>query len=198
MIAKALAVNGAKKIYIVGRRKDVLEAAAKESPHGNIVPLVGDVTSKESLQSVVDFVQKDEGFINVLVANSGIAGPQVQVTPETSLADFQKKLWEVEPAEYSNTFIVNTTSAWYTAIAFLGLLDEGNKRSNVEQKSQVIVTSSIAGFNRKAPGGYAYGQSKAATTHLVKQLSVALIPYDIRANTLAPGCKFSILVLFNS
>ena len=46
MMTKALALNGVNKVYIIGRRKEVIEAAAKESPHGNIIPIVGDITSK--------------------------------------------------------------------------------------------------------------------------------------------------------
>ena len=76
MMTKALALNGARKVYIIGRRKEVLEAAAKESPHGNIVLLVGDVTSKDAVQSIVSHIEKEFGFINVLIANSGISGPQ--------------------------------------------------------------------------------------------------------------------------
>lgn len=48
MMAKALAVNGAKKVYILGRRADALEKAASE--HSAVVPLQCDITSKESLQ----------------------------------------------------------------------------------------------------------------------------------------------------
>lgn len=46
MMTKALALNGVNKVYIIGRRKEVIEAAAKESSQGNIIPIVGDVTSK--------------------------------------------------------------------------------------------------------------------------------------------------------
>ena len=191
MMAKALALNGAHKVYIVGRRKEVLESAAKESPHGNIIPLVGDVTSKESLQAVVQKVREDTGYINVLIANSGIGGPQCAgITAETSLEDFQKKLWDMSFEDYNKTFTVNASAVWFTVVAFLGLLDAGNKKGNVEQKSQVIATSSIGGFNRNVPGGYAYGQSKAAATHMMKQLATALVPYNIRSNVLAPGCMW--------
>lgn len=195
MMAKALALNGAKKVYIIGRRKEVLEKAALESPHGNIIPMTGDVTSKDSLQSIVDVINKEEGFINLLVANSGVAGPQAKITPQTTVEEFQKAFWDVPFEEYANTFAVNTTAVWFTTMAFLGLLDKGNKKGNVEMKSQVVATSSINSFNRNVPGGFAYGQSKAAVTHMMKQLATGLVPFDIRANVLAPGSKFILLCL---
>jgi NAD(P)-dependent dehydrogenase (short-subunit alcohol dehydrogenase family) len=65
-------------------------------------------------------------------------------------------------------------------MAFLGLLKKGNEKGNVEQTSQIIVTSSIAAFNKKAPGGWAYGQSKAAAVSAAKQLAVALPQWNIR------------------
>ncbi|KAL9596712.1 MAG: hypothetical protein Q9219_005623 [cf. Caloplaca sp. 3 TL-2023] len=186
MMAKALAVNGARKVYIVGRRQEVLEAAAKEAT--NIVPLVGDVTSKDSLQSIAEQVKNDIGYVNVLIANSGIGGPQTPaITPQTSLEDYQSALWNLPQEEYERTFAVNVAAVHYTLVAFLHLLDAGNKKKNVEQQSQFIVTSSIGGFNRNVPGGYPYGQSKAAATLLVKQLATQMVPYSIRANAIAPG-----------
>jgi NAD(P)-dependent dehydrogenase (short-subunit alcohol dehydrogenase family) len=65
-------------------------------------------------------------------------------------------------------------------MTFLPLLDAGNKKGNVQQTSQVLVTSSIAAFNKKAPGGYAYGQSKAAANLAVKHLSIVLPKWKIR------------------
>lgn len=189
MMARALALNGASKVYIVGRRKDVLEKAAASVDTKNIIPLVGDVTSKDAIQSIVQTIEAEVGYINVFIANSGIGGPQTNITPESSLEDFQKQFWDTDIDSFNQTFNVNTTAAWYTIIAFLGLLKKGNEKGNVEQKSQVITTTSIGGFNRKAPGGFPYGQSKAATIHMMKQLATALIPYEIRANIIAPGRK---------
>ena len=190
MMAKALALNGAHKVYIIGRRKEVLEAAAKESPHNNIVPLVGDVTSKPSLQALASQIASEVGYINVFIANSGIGGPQTSsLHAKSSLEDYQSTLWNIPFEDYTRTFEVNTAAVYYSIVAFLGLLDKGNQNGNVEQRSQVIATSSIGAFNRTTPGGYAYGQSKAAVTHLMKQLATSLVPYRIRANVLAPGCK---------
>lgn len=188
-MAKALATNGARKVYIVGRRKETLEAAAKESLQGNIIPLVGDVTSKDSLQSIASQIEREAGYVNIVIANSGIGGPQTSspITPQTSLEDFQSALWNMPYEEYTKTFAVNVAAVHYTLIAFLHLLHSGNEKGNVEQKSQFIVTSSIGGFNRNVPAGYAYGQSKAAATHLVKQMATQMVPYGIRSNGMAPG-----------
>lgn len=197
MMARALALNGAHKVYIVGRRKEVLEKASKSVSTNNIIPLVGDVTSKDDLSSIVSYIVSDTGYINVLIANSGILGPQAaqKMTSESTVADFQKAWGESTFEEFADTFKLNTVAAWFTIVAFLGLLDAGNKNGNVKQKSQVITTSSIGGFNRNVPGGFAYGQSKAATTHMMKQLATNLAPLGIRSNILAPGCKFSFQTL---
>ena len=188
MMTEALALNGAHKVYIIGRRKEVLDEATKKSPHDNIIPLVGDVTSKESLQSIVSHIEKDVGYINVLIANSGIQGPpENPISAKLPLSEYQSILWNQSFDEYSKVFAVNTSAVFFSIIAFLKLLDAGNTKNNVEQQSQVIATSSIGGFNRNVPGGYAYGQSKAAVTHLMKQMATQLVPYGIRSNVIVPG-----------
>jgi NAD(P)-dependent dehydrogenase (short-subunit alcohol dehydrogenase family) len=189
MMTRALVLNGAHKVYIIGRRQDVLQKAAESVATGSVIPLVGDVTSKESLLSLVQTIEKDVGYINVLIANSGIIGPTAQTSKDMSLEEFQKEMWKTDFADYVNAFAVNTAGVWYTTIAFLGLLDKGNKKGNVKQQSQVIATSSIGGFNRAVPGGYSYGQTKAAVTHMTKQLATGLVPYGIRANVICPGRK---------
>ncbi|KAL2069574.1 hypothetical protein VTL71DRAFT_14253 [Oculimacula yallundae] len=189
MMARALALNGAHKVYIIGRRKDVLEKAAQSVDTHNIIPLVGDVTSKETLASMVVTIKSEVGYINVLVANAGILGPQMAIplNAKSSVADFQRAHGDASFEDFTKPFEVNTVAVWFTTIAFLGLLDEGNKKDNVVQRSQVIATTSIGGYNRQAPGKYAYGQTKAATTHMMKQLATGLAPFGIRANTIAPG-----------
>ncbi|ORY61613.1 uncharacterized protein BCR38DRAFT_440690 [Pseudomassariella vexata] len=194
--ARALDANGAKAVYIVGRREETLKEAAKTAVNGTIKPIVGDVTSKESLTKVADQVRKEQGFINLLFANAGIGGP-----PHASLVsnqangskptvqDFQKAVFEPDPDDFTKTVHVNNTAVFYTAVAFLDLLDEGNKRRNIPQDSQILVTSSVAGFSRYLASSFAYSTSKAAVTHLVKMLSTyfAQNEFHIRANVIAPG-----------
>ncbi|KAK8014597.1 hypothetical protein PG990_007893 [Apiospora arundinis] len=189
MMAKALVENGAAKVYILGRRTEVLQEAAKALGKPSVaVPLTCDVTSKESLKAVADQVKLESGFVNLLVCNSGVGGPSTKrASPDMSVAEFANENFNVPIEDFTQTFAVNTSAVWYTTMAFLPLLDAGNKKGNVWQKSQVVATSSIAGFNKVNTGGFAYGQSKAACTHLMKQLSVSLPTFDIRANVICPG-----------
>ncbi|KAH7346846.1 short chain dehydrogenase/reductase family [Rhexocercosporidium sp. MPI-PUGE-AT-0058] len=187
MMAKALEENGA-IVYIIGRRLESLGKAALQAKHSNIIPLPGDVTSKEDLSKIVTEITNRTGFINVLIANSGISGPILESLPkDASLSQFQASLWGTDSQDFDKTFSVNTSAVWFSVVAFLGLLDEGNRRGNVAQKSQVVATSSIGGFNRVALAGYAYAASKAGTTHMMKQFATSLVPYDIRSNVIAPG-----------
>ncbi len=187
MMARALAHGGAARVYIVGRRVDVLQAAAASIDRPSVVvPLYCDVTSRISLESVVSVVETDAGHLNLVVCNAGVGGPQVRppVPGVTTLDEWREEQLAVRCEEFTKTFEVNGTAVWYTAMAFLGLLDRGNKRAEAGGEwavsSQVVVTSSIAGFNKAAPGGWAYGPSKAAATHIAKMLSAVLPTWGIR------------------
>ena len=225
VMARALLGAGAKKVYILGRRRDVLEKAASESSaelkkastssgtSGVMIPVECDVTSKASLQSAVDFVTKDAGYLNLLVANSGIGGPGARYGAGKSVAELRRELFEeVDMADFTHAFHVNVTGAYFTMLAFLELLDAGNKHAVSYAKddgtvfgvpsadassnpqvpavqSQVIFTSSISAFSRAYVSGPAYAGSKAAIAHLTKHSSSNLAEHGIRVNALAPGCK---------
>jgi NAD(P)-dependent dehydrogenase (short-subunit alcohol dehydrogenase family) len=81
-----------------------------------------------------------------------------------------------------------TTAVFFATVAFLGLLDAGNKRDvGPGISGQVIVVASNAAFNRRVKTGFAYITSKAGTIHLAKSLSTYLAPYGIRVNASSPG-----------
>lgn len=165
MMTKAFAMNGAAKVYIVGRRKEKLEQTAKMS--SNIVPIVGDVTSKESLCQIADQIQQETGYVNLVCCNSGIMPPPVGVDPSTvSVQEYRKKALEQKTEDWINGFATNTVSIPFTTFAFLELLDAGNKKGNCPgRRSQVIVTSSIAGFLRTPKNFGCYPSSKVRVLH---------------------------------
>ena len=76
LLARALAPNGAHKVYIIGRRKAVLEEAAGSVTTNNMIPLVGDVTSKEALSSIVATITSEVGYISTWIVYPSIAHSQ--------------------------------------------------------------------------------------------------------------------------
>lgn len=192
-MARALEANGA-KVYIMGRRKEKLDEAAATAQRGNIIAVQGDVTSKADLERIAGHIAQETGFLNLVIANSGIMGPNnrsLLPRPDgsvVSIEETQKALWDFPMEEVTGTYHVNVTGVLYTTIAFLDLLDKGNQRGNLQQWSQVIVTSSIGSYHRSwTQAGLAYTTSKAAVTHMVKSLASHLIQHRIRVNGIAPG-----------
>ncbi|EAW13112.1 SDR family NAD(P)-dependent oxidoreductase [Aspergillus clavatus NRRL 1] len=203
-MALALDANGASKVFIVGRREDKLQETAFLAVNNSIIPIKGDVSSKESLQAAYEAIASQTGHINLLIANSGVMGPEIKPPAAKedgslpSLTEIRDKLWSVPMEEFSRIFDINVTGAYYTVLAFLPLLEAANKQRPAPEMNklsaptaQVVITSSIAGHIRQVPFSYAYSLSKSATTHLVKMLSTTLSSYDIRVNGIAPGLYFS-------
>ncbi|KAL8847741.1 MAG: hypothetical protein Q9221_007229 [Calogaya cf. arnoldii] len=190
MITQALAANA--KVYITGRRMEVLENAAKtHSPDdaGQIIPIGPcDVTSKEQLEKLVQDISCKEKHINLLVANAGIAGPKgiPEASDATQLAN---DLWKSEsPPEWADVFNTNVTSVYFTTLAFLPLLQASqNHPDHATRSPSVIVISSMSGIIRNSQGHFAYNAAKGATVHLSKLMSSEFEKANIRVNSIAPG-----------
>jgi NAD(P)-dependent dehydrogenase (short-subunit alcohol dehydrogenase family) len=201
-MARALAHNGAAKVYILGRRLEILETAALE--HASIVPLQCDVTSKTDLQAAVNRITADIGYVNLVIANSGIIGPAVRFSPTASLTEMRETLFtNFNMEDMTETLHLNVTAAFFTMTAFLELLDAGNKNAlkggfgkpiteggEVPSiQSQVIFTTSVSAFSRHWSSSPPYLTSKVAVMQITKHASTQLARFGIRVNAIAPGCK---------
>ncbi|KAH8427187.1 SDR family NAD(P)-dependent oxidoreductase [Aspergillus melleus] len=204
IMAHTLSANGASKVFIIGRRLEALQETAAQDTNGTIIPITADISSKESLEAAYKTISAQTDHVNLLIANSGILGPLARAPPtkpdgaRPSLSEVRDALWSIPPEDFTKTFDVNVTGSYYTVLAFLPLLEAANKRRPAPQKNvlspptaQVIITSSIAGFNRAVPFSIAYNTSKAAVNHLVKVLATLLTGYDVRVNGIAPGFYLS-------
>lgn len=162
------------------------------------------MTSKDSLEAAYQTIAAQTTHVDILFANSGIIGPMMR-SPQPkadgslpSITEIRDELYNIPMEEFTNVMNVNVTGAYYTVLAFLPLLEAANKRRAAPQQgvmspptAQVIITGSLAGFNRKPPFSYAYNTSKAAVHHLVKMLSTTFTSYDIRFNGISPGLYHS-------
>lgn len=205
MAAQALAANGA-KVYILGRRTEALEAAAREhhpnekAGGGRIIPLGSfDVRKKDDLERAVTELRTTHGEsrIQLLVCNAGIAGPKAP-PEEADAEDLKKKLWEAETVEaWGQTFETDVTSVYFTTVAFLPLLqasmektqEGGNGGSGALEKfgPSVITISSMSGLMSHAQGHFAYNTAKGATVQLSKLMSAEFLQTGVRVNSIAPG-----------
>lgn len=204
-MAKALVSSGAKKVYILGRRLEVLETAA--SQHPNLIPLRCDVTSKEELQAAVDHITTEIGYVNLVIANSGTIGPNARFNPDHSVSEMRETLFSnFSMEEMTDTLNLNVTASFFTMSAFLELLDEGNRRalqggfgkpivpgSDVPAiQSHVIFTTSVSAFSRHWMSSPPYLTSKVAIMQMTKHASSQLARHGIRVNAIAPGSEFSL------
>ena len=206
MIARTLSINGADVVYILGPNvaENNLALARSPVPGKPFRALVCDITSKDSLAAAVKVITRHIGFINILVANAGVPGPQTgakahgkTLTP----TEYFELFWETPMPDFNKPFDVNVTGTFYTILAFLPLLEEGEKYLSNEYpygidapskgatKSHILFTTSTSGLSRNllafAPS---YALSKAALIHLTKNLSTyaATAGWNIRVNALCP------------
>ncbi|KAG1821293.1 NAD(P)-binding protein [Suillus variegatus] len=157
MMATALENNGA-TVYIIGRRLEVLEKAAKENnKFGNLIPLQGDITCRQSLTQLVETVRTRHGYIDLLVNNAGISRnllPPKLPSPLDDPADaspsikaFQSVLWDTgSPEGFAETFDTNVTAVYFTTVAFLELLHLGNLRKG---NLPPVISLRPPGFNKE-------------------------------------------------
>ncbi|KAK0245115.1 short-chain dehydrogenase [Armillaria nabsnona] len=203
MIAKAFAANGA-KVYITGRRLDVLEKAAASviGISGSIVPLQMNVTDEEDVKAGAKHIEDIDGKLDILVNNAGFAGARNQAGSHDP--DFTAKKYAAEDPfapetvqNWADLFALNTIAPFFVVHAFQSLLVKGAS-SRPQGTSSVINISSVAAkINTSAPMvSLAYSVTKAALDKLTLVLATSFagrgIP--IRVNALQPGVFASEMV----
>ncbi|EEB92585.1 hypothetical protein MPER_08882, partial [Moniliophthora perniciosa FA553] len=200
MIAKGLVANGA-KVYISGRREDVLQQVHEEYPSISWIKM--DVTDKDDISHAAQLLEEQEGKINILVNNAGHSGPFYSLcdSPGTNHVTYSGKqaptkdrwsnshffnLYDFDA--WSATFNLNATAPFFVTMAFLDLLKNGAKASG--SMSSVIMVSSAAGSYTKLSWNIpAYASSKAAVERLTLSLAsdFARNNIPIRVNGISPG-----------
>lgn len=159
--AKLFAAEGA-HVYITGRRKEQLDAAAADIG-GSVTAVNADSTKMEDLDRLFAQVKADHGRLDAIVVNAGGGSvlPLGQITEE----------------QVDDTFGRNVKAVIFTVQKALPLLGKGS--------SVVLIgsTTSIEGTEAFS----VYSASKAAVRNLARSWALDLKGKGVRVNVLSPG-----------
>ncbi|WP_238109765.1 SDR family NAD(P)-dependent oxidoreductase [Yoonia sp. I 8.24] len=161
-IATALAHEGA-TVTVTGRRSAPLREMA--ATHGNLHPLVMDVTDETSVRDGIAQAAKARGPVQICAANAGIA--TAGSFAKTSMADWRAMM------------ATNLDGVFLTIQAALATLPEG-------MAGRMIGMSSIAGV-RGLKNGVTYTASKHGVIGLMRGLSEEYMGGPVTFNALCPG-----------
>ena len=164
-IAQELGRAGA-RVVVSSRKADACDAARKELEAEGLQVLAQpcNVSRKEELQALVDATRARWGSVDVVVAN---AASNPYYGPLTGIPD----------EAFDKIMANNVKSGLWLAAMTLPQMKPG---------SSFIVVGSIGGLLANTVIG-AYGVSKAADHHLVRNLAAEWGPKGVRVNAIAPG-----------
>ena len=164
-IAEELARAGA-RVAICSRKAESCEQVRAEFEKQNFEVLARacNVSRKEELQALVDATKARWGRIDIVVANAA-SNP------------YYGPLTEIQDEAFDKIYANNVKSVvWLAAMTLPGMKNGGS----------FIVVGSIGGLLASTVIG-AYGVSKAAGHHLVRNLAAEWGPRNVRVNAIAPG-----------
>ncbi|WP_426211628.1 SDR family oxidoreductase [Massilia sp. TWP1-3-3] len=163
-MARTFVKNG-HQVVISGRRKERLDALAAEL--GDLaLPLVMDVTCKDSINEAMSMLPQSWRQIDVLINNAGLA-LGTKPAHEAPLED-----WETMIAT-NCTGLVTMTRTLLPAM--------------VERGSGLIINLGSVAGHYPYPGGNVYGATKAFVDQFTLNLRADLVGTGVRATNLAPG-----------
>jgi len=164
-IAEELAAAGA-KVVISSRKADACEQvkAELEKRKFEVLAKACNVSRKEELQALVDATLAKWGRVDIVVAN---AATNPYYGPLTGIGD----------DAFDKIFANNLKSVLWLAGMTLPLMHQGGSFTLVGSIGGLIANTVIG----------AYGMSKAAGHHLVRNLAAEWGPKNLRVNAIAPG-----------
>jgi NAD(P)-dependent dehydrogenase (short-subunit alcohol dehydrogenase family) len=166
-MAEELARAGC-KVVVSSRKADACEAVRAEFAAQGFEVLARpcNVSRKDELQALVDATNAKWGRIDIAIANAAANpyyGPLAQIPDEA----------------FEKVFLNNVKSVlWLAAMTLPGMAERGG--------GSFISVGSIGGILANTVIG-AYGMSKAADHHLVRNLAAEWGPKNVRVNAIAPG-----------
>ncbi|KAF8912451.1 hypothetical protein CPB85DRAFT_1413073 [Mucidula mucida] len=201
MTAKAFAAQGA-KVYITGRRLQVLEnaAASVKNLPGSLVAMHMDIIDEASVLSCAKKVEEADGKLNILINNAGqtysSSDPEFGNKKMTAFIAGDDPFGPETMDNWVDVFKVNTIAPFFIIKAFKDLLLKG-AAADAGSSAIINISSCVASMNKPfAPACLAYGPAKSAGDHLTTILAAefASKQVPIRVNAIQPGLFSSELI----
>jgi NAD(P)-dependent dehydrogenase (short-subunit alcohol dehydrogenase family) len=171
-IAEELARAGA-RVSISSRKADACRAVEQEFAQRGFEVLAQpcNVSRKEELQALVDATVRKWGGVDIVVANAA-ANP------------YYGPLAAISDDAFDKIFANNVKSVLW--LAGMTLPAMAQRASSSGKSGSFTLVGSIGGLLANTVIG-AYGMSKAAGHHLVRNLAAEWGPKNVRVNAIAPG-----------
>jgi NAD(P)-dependent dehydrogenase (short-subunit alcohol dehydrogenase family) len=166
-IAEQLAISGATLVVseLDPARCELAAQRLRDAGH-RAHAVACDVSRRDSIEALVDAVEKRCRRIDVLVCNAGVQGPAGPIG-------------EISDADWQQVMNVNLRGA-------LSLCSRVIPKMAARGGGSVILMSSIAGIRGNKAIGL-YGLSKAGLAQLARNLAVEWGPKGVRVNAISPG-----------
>ena len=174
-IAEVLAECGA-RVTLADVDADRLEAATASlaARGGDTRSFVVDVSDESRVQALVEDAVAEQGGLDVVFANAGIAArPGFAVEGGQQIDTVERPVWE-------GVLGVNLNGVLFTMKHAAAVM----KRQGA---GRIVVTSSNAGLRAEPEVCYGYVASKAAILNLVRQAALELAPHGVLVNAICPG-----------
>jgi 3-oxoacyl-[acyl-carrier protein] reductase len=166
-IARQLALHGASVVLndiLLDRAEEA--AASIRVEGGNCIGAGGDVGIVDDVQGLVNLAVREFGRLDIAVANAGL----------THYEDF----FAYSPENFNRVVSVNLGGTFFLAQA------AARKLRSQGEGGRILLMSSVLG-SRVFSDGIVYGMTKRGIEMMARGMAVALGPYQITVNALAPG-----------
>ncbi len=164
-IAETFAAAGA-AVMVSDLDSDTADTVVKEieAKGGKAAGMVCDVTNEDDLAALVSQTVKKFGKLSILVGNAGGGGP---------------KPFDMPMKDFRLAYELNVFSLFRLAQLAAPEIEKAGGGS-------ILAITSMSAENKNKRMA-SYGSSKAATSHLVRNIAFDLGPMGIRVNGVAPG-----------
>jgi meso-butanediol dehydrogenase / (S,S)-butanediol dehydrogenase / diacetyl reductase len=154
------------KVYIAGRRQEMLGGVARSLPDDTIKTCAADLAREKDIERMVETALSFDGSLHVLVNNAAMDQAPAGVV-------------DMDVKEWRKMLEVNLTGPFLLMKACIPHMIKAGKGS-------VINISSLAGLrcNSDMPG---YCTTKGGLINLTQQAALDYGPYNVRCNVVCPG-----------